>query len=146
MPLSVGKAAQQIFTGNPQDALILQAGNPTSTTGLLYESCTKAGESWETITITADPDDPKRTPRVSVEHAQAMIALHERDNTRDMATILGLFPPTGFNAMIGWVDVHAALSPHYRPETYNHAPVAVGGRGAAQGTGWSQLSAREGRV
>src|SRR3546814_9177039 len=29
MPLSVGKAAQQIFTGNPQDALILQAGNPT---------------------------------------------------------------------------------------------------------------------
>src|SRR3546814_14006366 len=65
--LSVGKAAQQIFTGNPQDALILQAGNPTSTTGLLYESCTKAGESWETITITADPDDPKRTPRVSVE-------------------------------------------------------------------------------
>src|SRR3546814_6530865 len=31
MPLSVGKAAQQIFTGNPQDALILQAGNPTST-------------------------------------------------------------------------------------------------------------------
>src|SRR3546814_3235854 len=101
MPRSVGKAAQQIFTGNPQDALILQAGNPTSTTGLLYESCTKAGESWETITITADPDDPKRTPRVSVEHAQEMIALHGRDNPWVMATILGLFPPTGFNAMIG---------------------------------------------
>src|SRR3546814_15327378 len=97
MPLSVGKAAQQIFTGNPQDALILQAGNPTSTTGLLYESCTKAGESWETITITADPDDPKRTPRVSVEHAQEMLALHGRDHPGVMDTTPGLFPPTGFN-------------------------------------------------
>src|SRR3546814_5899177 len=116
MPLSVGKAAQQIFTGNPQDALILQAGNPTSTTGLLYESCTKAGESWETITITADPDDPKRTPRVSVEHAQEMIALHGRDNPWVMATILGLFPPTGFNAMIGPDDVDAARSEEHTSE------------------------------
>src|SRR5690606_40327422 len=39
MPVAVGKAAQQIFTGSPVDALIAQAGNPTSPSGLLYESC-----------------------------------------------------------------------------------------------------------
>src|SRR3546814_11956352 len=126
MPLSVGKAAQQIFTGNPQDALILQAGNPTSTTGLLYESCTKAGASWETITITADPDDPKRTPRVSVEHAQEMIELAGRDNPWVMDTILGLFPPTGFTAMIGPDDVDATLARHSRPEAHQPPPGGLG--------------------
>ena len=43
MPVAVGKAARQIFTGNPADALIAQAGNPTDLNGLLYESCNRGG-------------------------------------------------------------------------------------------------------
>ncbi len=110
MPLAVGKTAMQILTGNPVDALIAQAGNPTSTTGLLYDTCTTARDRWVVITITADPDDPKRTPRVSVQHAREMIETYGRDNPWVMATILGLFPPSGLNQLLGPDDVERAMN------------------------------------
>lgn len=145
MPAAVGRAAQQIFTGHPRDAAIIQAGNPTSTSGLLYESCTKAADQWDVITITADPDDPKRTPRVSVEHAQEMIRTYGRDNPWVMATILGLFPPTGFNALLGPDDVDAAIARHYRQEQIDNAPIVLGGDVARQGDDLSAIARRQGR-
>lgn len=146
MPVAVGRAAQQIFTGLPTDAAIIQAGNPTSTSGLLYESCTKASDGWHIITITADPQDPKRTPRVTVAHAQSMIDSYGRDNPWVMATILGLFPRTGFNAMIGPDDVDAAMQRHYRPDQYEGAPVVLGGDVARQGDDQSVIARRQGRA
>lgn len=144
MPTAVGRAAQQILTGNPRDAAIIQAGNPTSTSGLLYESASRGG--WDVVTITADPDDPKRTPRVSVEHARAMIETYGRDNPWVMATILGLFPPTGFNALLGLADIEAAMERHYRPEEYQSAATILGGDVARQGDDASVLARRQGRV
>jgi hypothetical protein len=146
MPVAVGRAASQIFTGNPRDAAIIQAGNPTSTSGLLYESCTKASESWDIITITADPNDPKRTPRVSVEHAQEMIRTYGRDNPWVMATILGLFPPTGFNSLIGPDDYDAAVARCYRQDDIKNAPVVLGCDVARQGDDSSAIARRQGRV
>lgn len=144
MPAAVGRAAAQIFTGSPRDAAIIQAGNPTSTSGLLYESCTKAGESWNVITITADPDDPKRTPRVSVEHAQEMIRTYGRENPWVMATILGKFPPTGFNALLGPDDVDASVARHYTESAIAHAPIVLGGDVARQGDDSSAIARRQG--
>lgn len=145
MPAAVGRAAQQIFTGHPKDAAIIQAGNPTSTSGLLCESCTKAAEQWSIITITADPADPKRTPRVSVEHAEEMIRTYGRDNPWVMATILGLFPPTGFNALLGPDDVDRSVARHYRQDEIDSAPVILGGDVARQGDDSSAIARRQGR-
>lgn len=144
MPAAVGKAAQQIFTGSPTDALVAQAGNPTSTAGLLYESC--GSGSWPVITITADPEDPKRTPRVSKEHAQEMIDEHGRENPWVMATILGLFPPSGFNSMIGIDDLERAQERHYRPEHYRSAPIVLGVDVAREGDDKSVIARRQGQV
>lgn len=146
MPIAVGRAAEQIFTGNPKDAAIIQAGNPTSSSGMLYESCTKASDAWKIITITADPDDPKRTPRVSVEHAKEMIRMYGRDNPWVMATILGLFPPTGFNALLGPDDIDAAVARVYRAEDIVNAPVVLGCDVARQGDDSSVIARRQGRV
>ena len=146
MPLAVGKAAQQIFTGNPRDALIAQAGNPTSTTGLLYDSCTTAAATWDLVTITADPNDPKRTPRVAVEHAQEMIDTYGRDNPWVMATILGLFPPGGFNQLLSIEDVNAAMARHYRPHEYEFAARVLGVDVAREGDDRSIIFPRQGLV
>ncbi|KAA3649384.1 MAG: hypothetical protein DWQ11_18755 [Proteobacteria bacterium] len=146
MPIAVGRAATQIFTGSPRDAAIIQAGNPTSTSGLLYESCTKASEAWDIITITADPDDPKRTPRVSVEHAREMIRTYGKDNPWVMATILGLFPPTGFNALLGPDDIDAAVARNYQPRDIANAPIVLGCDVARQGDDSSAIARRQGRV
>jgi len=145
MPVSVGRAASQIFTGIPRDALIAQAGNPTSTTGLLHDSCTNAGEQWDVITVSADPDDPNRTPRVSIEHAQEMIRAYGRDNPWVMATILGLFPPSWFNALLGSDDVDAAIARSYRADEIASAPVVLGGDVARQGDDSSAVAQRQGR-
>lgn len=144
MPAQVGRAALQIFTGNPADALIAQAGNPTSSVGLLYESA--ATGQWDTVTITADPDDPKRTPRVSIDHAREMIAEHGRDNPWIMATILGLFPPTGFTSMLGIEDIERAMARHYIAPEYQGAPVILGVDVARQGDDESVIARRQGVV
>ncbi len=144
MPLSLGKAAMQIFTGSPIDAAVIQAGNPTSTTGLLYESCMAGG--WDVITITADPADPKRTPRVSVEHAQEMIDTYGRDNPWVMATILGLFPPAGFNQLLSHDEVEAAMNRHYTEHDYEFAARILGVDVAREGDDKSVIFPRQGLV
>lgn len=146
MPVAVGKSAQQIFTGNPCDALVAQAGNPTSTTGLLYETCTAGAKNYLITTITSDPDDPKRTPRVSIEHAREMIETYGRDNPWVMATILGLFPPGGFNTLLSHEDVVAAMNRHVRPDAYEGMPRVLGVDVAREGDDKSVIFPRQGKL
>lgn len=120
MPLQVGQKASQIFTGGTVDGLIAGAGNPTSVSHLLYHVATHEAELWHVITITADPDDPKRTPRVDIEHARELIKLYGRDNPWVMATILGLFPPGGINTLLGPDEVMAAMDREIREDAYQY--------------------------
>lgn len=145
-PPAVGQKADQIFTGSPVDALIAQAGNPTSKSGLLYDSCNKRRKHWTVITITADPNDKDRTPRVSVELAQAAIDEYGRDNPWVMATILGLFPVAAFNSLLGVEDVEAAMKRFYRPDQYNFAAKIIGGDAARFGDDPWVLFPRQGLV
>lgn len=127
MPIVVGQKSSQIFTGGVVDGLIAAAGNPTSTTGLLYHVATQEREMWSVVTITADPDDPRRTPRVDAEHARQMILTHGRDNPWVMSTILGLFPPQGFNALLGVDEVETAMRrvPRYEDYAYSQRRLGV---------------------
>jgi len=109
MPVTVGQKATQIFTGGVVDGLIAGAGNPTSTTGLLYHLCTHEAAQWFVVTITADPDDPNRTPRVDIEHAREQIRIYGRSNPWVMATILGLFPESGFNTLMSLEEVEVSM-------------------------------------
>lgn len=126
MPLAVGQKAEQVFTGFTRDGLILAAGNPVSTTGLLYSICTMLRAQWEVITITADPDDPKRTPRVDPSLAREQIELYGRDNPWIMATILGLFPPSSINVLLGPDDVEKAMRRHIPEDQYDWAQKRLG--------------------
>lgn len=144
MPVSVGQKATQIFTGGVVDGLIAAAGNPTSTSGLLYHIAESERALWEVITITADPDDPKRTPRVDIEHAREQIKLHGKDNPWVMATILGLFPPQGFNSLFGLEEVEAAMGKHLRESTYSFVEKRIGVDVALYGDDRTVLGPRQG--
>jgi phage terminase large subunit len=125
-PIQLGQKAEQIFTGGCVDGLIAQAGNPTSTAGLLYNSCVMDAANTNVITITADPKDPKRTPRVDMVHAQEMITKYGRDNPWVKATILGEFPESGFNTLLGPDQIRAAMRLHLKPDQYNFAQKRLG--------------------
>lgn len=146
MPVAVGRAAEQIFTGSPTDALIAQAGNPTSSTGLLYLTCVQNKANWVVITITADPDDPKRTPRVDIDLAREQIKTYGKDNPWVMATILGQFPPAGFNSLLGVEDVERAMGRFYNPRDYDFAPKILGVDVAREGDDQSVIFPRQGLV
>jgi len=126
MPITVGQKAEQIFTGGTVDGFIGAAGNPTSTTGLLYQISTVLAELWRIITITADPDDPRRTPRVDVDHAREQIKLYGRDNPWVMSTILGLFPPTSISQLLGPDEVEAAMNRHLQIDQYDFSQKRLG--------------------
>lgn len=146
MPVQVGRSAEQIFTGSPVDAAIIAAGNPTSTQGLLYHIFNALREQWAVITITADPDDPKRTPRVDADFAREQIKMHGRDNPWVMATILGLFPRAGFNSLVGIEDMEAAMKRHYREDQFGDAAKILGVDVARQGDDPTVLAPRQGIV
>ena len=111
-PVSVLPVCEAIFSGDPREAHIAIAGNPTSRTGLLYRACHSS--RWATITITADPDDPMRTPRVSLEHARGQIAEYGRENPWVRIRIFGEFPDADFNALISEDEVRAAFGRYHR--------------------------------
>lgn len=107
-PESLMPVCEGIFNGSPKEAHIIQAGNPTRLGGPLYRACSVARDIWKVIEITADPDDPNRTPRVSIETANEQIKQYGRDNPWVLVRIFGQFPPSNFNALIGPDEIRAA--------------------------------------
>jgi hypothetical protein len=142
---AVGRTAEQAL-GNCEWGKIVQAGNPTSHGGLLYAVSTQLRHQWHVISITADPDDPKRTPRVPVEWAREQIATYGRDNPWVMAYILGQFPPTGFNSLLSPDDVQAATCRFVPLDQYAWAQKRLGVDVARFGDDATVLYPRQGLV
>lgn len=144
MPPTVGQKASQIFTGGVRDGLVAGAGNPTSSTGLLYDVCANPSSYAHVVTITADPDDPRRTPRVDPEHAREQIQKYGRDNPWVQATILGKFPRTGFNTLLGIEEVEEAMNRRLASEAYSYAQRRLGMDIARFGDDATILAPRQG--
>lgn len=125
MSPAIGRAAEQAM-GGCETGLIVQAGNTTSLQGLLYDSSVRNASSWTTISITADPDDPDRTPRVATEWAADQIKRYGRDNPWVMSYILGQFPPGDSNALLSLIDVETAMGRIIKPESLRGSPRILG--------------------
>lgn len=147
MPPSMLRSAEQGLT-SCEDGLIITAGNTTSQTGLLYEVSTRLrgeGEGkYAVVSITADPDDPKRTPRVDIEWARQQIATYGRDNPWVMAYILGQFPPGSINALLSVEEVEAAMNRSPKPGSYEWAAKRIGVDVARYGDDRTILFPRQG--
>lgn len=109
-----------------QMARIVQAGNPTHLEGPLYRACTQERHLWHVIEITSDPDDPKRTPRVSVQWARQQIEKYGRDNPWVLVNVFGKFPPGSLNALLGPDEVVAAMERNPSLESYSFSQKRLG--------------------
>jgi phage terminase large subunit len=143
-PDSIMPVCENIFAGDPLEAHIVQAGNPSKLSGPLYRACVVAKALWHVITITGDPDDPKRSPRISLEHARAQIEQYGRDNPWVMVNLLGQFPPAAFNALIGVDEVEASMKRYYREDELRGSPKVLSGDVARQGDDQSVVAKRWG--
>lgn len=125
VPQAVMVALEAIFS-SCVEGLLVQSGNPTHTTGPLHRACTIDRHLWHIVTITGDPDNPKRSPRISLEWARQQIASYGRDNPWVMVNVLGEFPPSSINALLGVEDVEKAMHRHLKPEQYLHMQKRLG--------------------
>jgi hypothetical protein len=105
---------------------ILQAGNPTSLEGSLHNACTLLRDQWEIISISGDPDDPQRSPRVDIDWAREQVNTYGRDNPWIKAYILGQFPPSSLNTLIGAYEVESAMSRGIKIGTYEWSQKRIG--------------------
>jgi phage terminase large subunit len=144
-PEAILPVCEGIFSGAPTEAHIVQAGNPTRLSGPLYRACSTASSLWKVIEITGDPDDPKRSPRIDIEHARAMIKQYGRDNPWILASIFGRFPPASPNALIGPDEVRAAMKRYYREHELQGAPRILGIDVARFGDDASVMASRWGQ-
>jgi hypothetical protein len=144
IPTGVMVAAQGIGSGAPLEWHIVQAGNPTHLEGPLYRAATIERDQWKLISITGDPDDPKRSPRVPIEWARQQIKAHGADNPYVLVNIFGRFPPSSLNALIGPDQVNEAIGRHLLEPQYVFSPRVLGVDVARFGDDRSVIFPRQG--
>lgn len=127
-------------------AKILQAGNPTHRSGPLYRACTSERHLWHVISITGDPDDPARSPRISIKWAREQIEKYGRDNPWVMINVFGEFPPDSLNAIIGPDEVEKAMRRRVKVEDYAFSQKRIGVDVARFGDDRTVLFPRQGLI
>lgn len=127
-----------------KECRIAQAGNPEMVEGPLYHACTDRAHMWSVVNITGDPDNPKRSPRVSIEWARDMIKSFGRDNPWVMVNVLGEFPKSSINALITPDEVDAAMRRSYTEMDYGDFPKVMGVDCALSGDDSSVIFPRQG--
>lgn len=143
IPVAVLKSAEQGLS-NCKFGRILQAGNPTSLTGMLYLAATKQRELWDVIRITGDPDDPMRSERIDKDWARQQIKEYGRDNPWVMSYILGEFPPSSINTLLGPDEVMRAMERTHKEDMYIHSQKRLGVDVARFGSDSTCLFPRQG--
>lgn len=125
IPQAVMTTAEAVLASGIETK-VLQAGNPTRLDGPLYTACVSQRALWFVVTITGDPDDPKRSPRISLDYARQQIATYGRDNPWVMVNVLGQFPPSSINALLGVEEVEKAMHMHLPISAYDWAQKRLG--------------------
>lgn len=125
IPQAVMATAEAVLASGVE-AKLVQAGNPTRLDGPLYRACSQDKALWRVVTITGDPDNPKRSPRINLEWAKQQIATYGRENPWVMVNVLGEFPPSSINALLGVEEVEAAMQRKQRGDVYDWAQKRLG--------------------
>lgn len=133
IPVPILRTMEAALQREGTEGHIVIAGNTNSTTGMLYEAIVMRRHMWQCYQVTADPDDPNRTPRISIEHARAQITEYGRDDPWVMINILAKFPSQGINQLVTADEVMACLGRHLHPHAYDWAPRILGGDVADKG-------------
>lgn len=143
IPDSVMAAAEAgLATGI--ETKIIMAGNPTHLEGPLYRACTSERHLWWVAEITGDPDDPKRSSRISIQWAREQIEKWGKDSPWTLVNVFGRFPPSSLNTLLGPDEVQAAMNRHVPKDKYEWSQKRIGVDVARFGSDMTVLFPRQG--
>lgn len=144
VPVPIMRTAEAALQRHGTEGHIVLAGNTTSNAGCLYEAVVTRRHMWKVYEVTADPDDPNRTPRIDIDYCRQQIAEFGRDNPWVMINILAKFPSQGVNQLISADQVRACIGRHLHPNVYQFLPKILGGDVADFGDDKNVLFPRQG--
>lgn len=145
IPQAVAVTAEAALASGLETKLVI-AGNPTSLEGPLYRACVTDRRLWHVVTVTGDPDDPKRSPRISVEWARQQIETYSRESPWVRCNVLGEFPGASLNTLLGPEEIEAAMSRRLPETAYNWSQKRIGVDVARFGDDRTVLFGRQGRL
>lgn len=116
LPDAVMVTAERIFATRSSEARLVVAWNPETTDGAAYRISTRDRRRWRIIPVTGDPDDPKRSPRVSAAWARQQIEDWGYDNDWVRVNVRGLFPLRGLDVLLGPDDISRAQARDVPPK------------------------------
>ncbi|MDP2270929.1 MAG: hypothetical protein Q8K32_09380 [Archangium sp.] len=150
VPMEVAAAAEgglaNVNEDEGREGLFLIAGNPTHLSGPLYAACTRDAPRWHVQEITGDPDNPARAKRISIDWAREMIASYTRESDVVKVKVLGQFPSTSPDALLGPDEVAAAMKLVIARSEYEQEVKIMGVDCARHGDDRSVIALRQGRV
>ena len=140
-------ATAEAGLSSAKEAHIVQAGNTNMLEGALYDACVLRRRLWHVIEITGDPDNPKRSKRISIEWARQMIETYGRDSPFVKVMVLGEWPAASINALLSADEVRAAMTDRrYQQHDIDHAARVLGIDVARFGDDASIIFPRQGLV
>lgn len=145
-PIVLKRGLQALTSVSTVWGRIVQAGNPISKDGMLYEAVALMPEDWDTIRITGDPEDPKCSTRIDKVENAKQIKQYGRDDAWVKAYILGQFPDAAINSLLGVEEVQKACDTHYDIDKYQFAQKRLGVDVARFGGDSTVLFPRQGLV
>lgn len=139
-------AAAEAGLASGVETKILMAGNPTHLEGPLYRACTSERSLWYNIEITADPENPNRTPRVSKVWAKEQIEKYGRDNPWVKVNVFGQFPESSLNTLFSPNEVREAMNRRVEHDDYSFSQKRLGVDCARFGDDRTVIFPRQGLV
>lgn len=111
-------------------AKIFQGGNPTHSTGPLWDAANKERSMWNNgdgpVLMTGDPDSPDRSPRVKLEWARKLVDTLGRTNAYVQVYVLAQFPDQAFNSLLSPKQVEEAMERDVPPHAYSFLKMKFG--------------------
>lgn len=138
-------ACEGVLAGGTETKLVI-GGNPTHTGGPLYAAATKERKFWRLFFMNGDPDNPKRSPRVSLDWAKSQVERYGRRSPWVQINVLGQFPERATDGVVSVADFEEAYGRTHDAfgEPLKRGPRSLGLDVARGGSNWNVLVFRDG--
>lgn len=109
--LATADAALSTGDSDTKRARLIVTGNPEYPKGMVHRAYKgRSKQRWGIYTISGDPEDPRRAPRVSKTWAQEQIETYGRDHPWVMVNVLAQYPNVTNDFLISEQDVHDSMN------------------------------------
>jgi phage terminase large subunit len=143
--LATADAALSTGDSDTKRGRLIVTGNPEYPKGMVYRAYMgRSKQRWGIYTISGDPEDPKRAPRVSATWAQEQIDTYGRDNPWVMVNVLAQYPNVTNDFLISEQDVQEAMDRKVTEDDVKNSQMRLGVDVARGGIDSSILFLRKG--